>query len=79
MERMYLKRTLLIIAIALIAVILVDFLWRESHGHFIWYSVPGFFALFGLAGCVAIVLFAKWLGHWLQKKDDYYEDNDVDE
>ena len=55
------KRTLFIIFIALIAVILVDFLWRESRGHFVWYSVPGFFALFGLIGCVAIVLFAKWL------------------
>lgn len=74
------KRTLFVISIALMAVISVDLLWRESHGHFIWYSIPGFFALFGLAGCVAIVLIAKWLGHhWLQKSEDYYEDEDADE
>lgn len=74
------KRTLIIILIILVAVVMVDLLWRESHGHFFWYSIPGFFALFGLAGCVAIVLFAKWLGHeWLQKSQEYYEDDDADE
>jgi hypothetical protein len=74
------KRTLIITSMILAAVVLVDLVWRESHGHFFWYSIPGFFALFGLAGCVGIVLFAKWLGHqWLQKSEDYYEDNGTDE
>jgi len=75
------KRILLIILIALTPVVLVDHLWRESYGYpFAWSRIPGFFALFGLIGCVAIVLISKWLGHyWLQKKEDYYDNNGVDE
>lgn len=73
------RRKLMIVSVALVAIVLVDLLWRESHGSFAWYSVPGFFALFGLAGCVVIVLFAKRLGHeWLQKSEDYYEGDDVE-
>ena len=74
------KRTILVISIALIAVVLVDLLWREGHGHFFWYSLPGFFAAYGLLGCVTVVLIVKWLGHhWLQRSEDYYEDNGHDE
>jgi hypothetical protein len=78
-QGVYVKRAVLVISIVLTAVILVDLLWREGHGHFFWYSIPGFFAAFGLAGCVAIVLIAKWLGHqWLQKGEGYYEDSGDD-
>jgi hypothetical protein len=42
--------------------------------HFFWEALPFFSALYGFAGCIAIILGSKALGHrWLQKKEDYYE------
>lgn len=39
-----------------------------------WNLVPAFFALFGLGGCLLIIVFAKALGKaLLQKKEDYYD------
>ncbi len=34
----------------------------------------GFFAWFGFAGCVAMVLFAKGLGIFIKRTDTYYDD-----
>ena len=74
------RRRLLVILIVLIALVFIDLLWRESHGHFAWSGIPAFYALLGLIGCVVIVLISKWLGHhWLQKKHDYYEEERLDE
>jgi hypothetical protein len=49
----------------------------ELWGGWVW----GYFALFGLAFCVAMIGFAKMIGHfWLQRPDDYYsEDEQGDE
>ncbi|MBI2831324.1 MAG: hypothetical protein HYX79_03610 [Chloroflexi bacterium] len=72
------KRILLIALIILVPFVLLD-LFFGGHGEFPWSGIPGFFALFGLIGCVAIILISKWLGHhWLQHKEDYYERNDGD-
>ena len=39
-----------------------------------WHSVPGFYIILGLAGCIAFILFSKWLGkQFLQRDDQYYE------
>ncbi|MDP2951887.1 MAG: hypothetical protein Q8O76_01045, partial [Chloroflexota bacterium] len=41
---------------------------RGEYGEW-WYPVPGFFALLGLLGCIAIVVVSKLLGHyWLQRR-----------
>lgn len=38
------------------------------------YAFPGYYAAFGFAGCVLIVLVSKWLGkHLLQRSENYYE------
>lgn len=35
---------------------------------------PGFDAVYGFAGCVAIIVVSKWLGkRWLQRTERYYE------
>lgn len=71
------KRILVAILMGLAISVLLDLLLRGSHGDFIWYSIFGFFALFGLIGCIALVLISKWLGHyWLQRKENYYDRND---
>jgi len=52
---------------------------RGEYGQW-WYPVPGFFALLGFLGCVALVAGSKLLGHyWLQRGEDYYGDDNADE
>jgi hypothetical protein len=49
------------------------FLGGQHHGEFWWSHVYGFYALFGLLGCLAMILFAKQvLARWLQREEDYY-------
>ncbi len=74
------KRILVAILMALILSVGLDLLLRNGgHGDFAWSNILGFFALFGLIGCVAIIMISKWLGHhWLQRKEDYYDRNDGD-
>ncbi len=74
------KRILVTILIALALSVLVDLPFSDGHGDFAWSNILGFFALFGLIGCVAIILISKWLGHhWLQRKEDYYDRNNQNE
>ncbi len=74
------KRILVVILIALILSVLIDLPIRSDHGDFAWSNILGFIALFGLIGCVAIVLISKWLGHyWLQRKEDFYDRKDSNE
>ncbi len=74
------KRILTIILIAVILSVLIDLPLHDGYGDFAWSNILGFFALFGLIGCVALIMISKWLGHyWLQRKEDYYDRNDGDE
>lgn len=68
------KRLGWIVAAALLAgSVVADFL-VPKEGPASWWSHRGFFAWFGLAGCVAIVLLSKLLGRWgLQRGEDYYD------
>lgn len=57
-----------------------DLLSRDGEYGVWWYPVPGFFALLGLLGCIAIVVVSKLLGHyWLQRGEDYYGDDEANE
>ena len=50
------------------------FVGAQQHGEFWWAPIHGFFALFGLSGCLAIILVAKYvLGRWLQRDENYYD------
>ncbi len=74
------KRIWLIISIVVIAIFITFDLLLAGHGHsvFPWSKVAGFFSLFGLLGCLALIGFSKLIGHyWLQREEDYYDgDND---
>ena len=73
------KRLLIIISVSLVPFILLDIFRHDAHGDFFWSGVPAFFSLFGLIGCLIIILVSKWLGHyWLQRREGYYEDNDAE-
>jgi hypothetical protein len=46
----------------------------QQHGEYWWSHIPGFLALFGLTGCLAIIALAKYvLGPWLQRDENYYD------
>jgi hypothetical protein len=47
---------------------------EAEHATHWWSGVPAFYALFGLLGCIVIILFAKVIGkHFLLKREDYYD------
>lgn len=56
-----------------LAVILDFFVYR--HGaHFVGDRIYGFWSIFGLAGCLAMIFACKWLSSvWLKKVEDYYD------
>ena len=77
------KRIWLIVFVALLILsFIVDLLLNSGQGHdeFPWSRILGFFAIFGLISCIAIILISKFLGHyWLQRREDYYDRDDDDE
>jgi len=47
------------------------------HGPFFWYRLPFFSAVYGFVGCIVIIVASKALGHhWLQKREDYYDQHE---
>ncbi|MGQ9646998.1 MAG: hypothetical protein ACUVWO_10715 [Thermodesulfobacteriota bacterium] len=56
--------------------LILDLLWLYSdtlHYHFRFQYLPEFFALFGLFGCMLLILVAKGMGYFIVKDEDYYE------
>jgi hypothetical protein len=43
------------------------------HYHFSFQYLPQFFAVFGLVGCVLLILVAKGLGFFIVTDENYYE------
>ncbi len=43
------------------------------HAYFPITDFFGFNALYGFLACVAMVLFAKGLGYFIKRRDDYYD------
>jgi di/tricarboxylate transporter len=47
---------------------------HDGHSVFWWHHIPAFDFLYGVAGCIGLIVAAKWLGHaWLERHEDYYE------
>ncbi|MEZ4452076.1 MAG: hypothetical protein R3B09_21610 [Nannocystaceae bacterium] len=50
-------------------------LFVHHHEHFGIDGAPGFYSLYGLLACVAMVLFSKFVvALFLKRKDTYYDD-----
>lgn len=46
--------------------------------HFAWDAIPGFYGMYGAAGCAVLVLLAKWLGRVLVvKPEGWYGGDDA--
>jgi hypothetical protein len=43
------------------------------HHHYSFQYLPEFFAVFGLVGCMLLILVAKGVGFFISKDEDYYE------
>jgi hypothetical protein len=48
---------------------------NKEHAHTWAEHLPGFWALFGLIGCVLLVVLSKGFGHrGISKREDYYDE-----
>ena len=59
----------------LVISLLLDFYWLYTHlfhYHFSFQYFPQFFALFGLIGCMLLILIAKGMGIFIVVDEDYY-------
>jgi hypothetical protein len=53
--------------------VLFDFMAPREAMHFVGDRIRGFWALFGLFGCLGMTLFMKWIGHdLLMQPLDFY-------
>ena len=62
--------------IALAVSLILDMVWLHTHVfhyHFSFQYVPQFFALFGLFGCMLLIIIAKAMGIFIVVDEDYYE------
>jgi hypothetical protein len=74
LERPGTIRTLWIVFIAILAATLLAELFVERHSLFGLDGSFGFYAWFGFAACVGLILFPKLLGVFLKRPDTYYVD-----
>jgi len=65
------KRMLRVFYAVCAGLLAADFLFHRHVTH-AFESVPGFYALFGLAACVVLVLVAKEMRKVLMRGEDYY-------
>lgn len=65
--------------VCLAASLILDFIWLYAnafHFHFSFQSFPQFFAVFGLFGCMLLILIAKAMGIFIVVDEDYYRHSD---
>ena len=68
--------------IGLAVSLILDFVWLRSdilYYHFPFQYFLEFFAIFGLFGCMLLILIAKGMGYFVVRDEDYYEKNRGDE
>jgi hypothetical protein len=47
----------------------------KEHAHTSLERWPGFWSVFGLLGCVLLILVSKWFGHCgIMRDEDYYDE-----
>ena len=71
-RKLFWRLYIIVLAVSLI----LDFIWLYTdvlHYHFFFQYLPQFFALFGLFGCMLLILIAKGMGIFIVVDEDYYE------
>jgi vacuolar-type H+-ATPase subunit I/STV1 len=58
----------------LILTVVFDLYVKRHEMHFFGDAIIGFWSLFGIIGCLGMIIVCKGLSHvWLMKKEDYYD------
>ena len=61
--------------VALVALDTIPGLIDKEHAHTAAEHLPAFWAVFGLVGCLLLVVFAKTFGHLgISTREDYYDE-----
>ena len=66
--------------ITLVLSLILDGYWLHAHMfhyHFPFQYIPEFFALFGLFGCMLLILIAKGMGFFIVVDEDYYQKKQI--
>jgi hypothetical protein len=72
-DRLQLVIRLSFVGLALLVAWDVLFVSKE-HAHTAVEHIPGFWAVFGFAACVVIIIVSKWYGHLgIMTREDYYD------
>jgi phosphatidylserine synthase len=66
------RRVLALLYAVCALLLLADFVLHRHVEHPLE-GLPGFYAVFGLVGCVSLVLAAKQLRRWVMRPEDYYD------
>jgi uncharacterized membrane protein YuzA (DUF378 family) len=76
--RRHLRRVVFICLGLLAVLVVVDAipaLVDKEHAHTRLEHLPGFWAVFGLLGCIALILLSKAFGHaGIMTREDYYDE-----
>ena len=67
-------RNLWIVGVVIVVLSVAAGFFVPFKGHFNLDGLFGFFAVYGFAACVVMVLAAKALGALLKRPDEYYDD-----
>ena len=68
-------RTGLVVLVVLVVLDAVPAIVDKEHAHTAMEHVPAFWTVFGLLGCLLLVVFAKSLGRvGISTREDYYDD-----
>jgi hypothetical protein len=64
-----------LLVLALIVLLVLDFLITPHHVYFPWDSIPGANAVIGIGAAIVIIMFSRMLGAlFVQQNEDYYCD-----
>lgn len=59
--------------IVLLVLVLLDKM-RHGHAEIPFESSFGFYSLYGLISCIGLILIAKFLGIFLKRRENYYDE-----
>ncbi|PDT09903.1 MULTISPECIES: hypothetical protein [unclassified Rhizobium] len=61
--------------LALVLIVIADFLVPREHAEYLWDRLPGWSAVYGFGSCVLLIFVSKFLGHraGLMRREDYYD------
>jgi hypothetical protein len=73
------KKVITIASLVLILSLIVEVLFVHPHVEFWWHGLVGFDIIFGLFGCLLLIVASKTFGkEFIQRSEDYYAGGEED-